>query len=251
MRQMDILSKNFDSFSIRAVMMLPIYPLAGLASGITNILYFKNMKKACYIRQFYRLNKLTQAQSVIGSVSKYLMLKKPLDRIKQVFTGGSIIFPDDARHIKTIFPNAETNYIYGSSEAVIISRTTLNEYLKELEQNKFCLGQPAYGVKIHSETGEILLSGNYVINSNNGSNLCVIDGQTFLKSGDLGYIENNKIYLRGRIGLSDTDSVPPVYNYQTELEIINRYKLHRRPYFIRIDNCNILVLERESKRTQK
>ena len=256
MQQMDTLTQNFGIFSpfAHVVMMLPIYPLAGLASGLTNILYFENMKRARYVCRLYRLIKSTDADSVVGSVSKYLLLKQPINNMKQVFTGGSIIFPNDAQHIKAIFPNAEINYIYGSSEAVIISRTTLDNYLEELRQNKFGIGKPANGavVKIHSETGEILLSGDYVLNSNNGDrNVCIIDGQTFIRSGDLGYLEDNKLYIRGRIGLSDIESTSPVFNYEIELEIINRYKLRSRPYFTRVNKSNILVLEREKKEVIK
>lgn len=251
-RQMQLINNNLKGLSPgdRVIMMLPVYPLAGLAAGVTNILFFENENRRGYAHHFFKMAK--SADAVIASVSKYIKLGPRQHSIKKVFTGGSIIFPDDAQAIKHAFPGAAITYIYGSTEAALISVTDLDGYITALGGGQFCLGRPADGIGIFTDNdGEIMLGGDYVLQNylkgGDNSDVTLHGSRQYVRTGDIGMLADGKLFIKGRKNLSDLSG--GIYNYETELEVLVKYKPAQRPAFISTDGHNVLFLVNPEKGT--
>lgn len=164
---------------------LPIYALACIIEGIK--IYIPSKKE--------NLNEVLKKEEntvMFSSISNYLKLEN-ITSLKRAFFGGSILYYVEARYIKRNLPNAHITYIYGATEASIISCTTLDEYITSLEENKLCLGNIVEGNKVMVDEEEIIVSKGIITNTYLNE-----EKTLFHPTKDLGYVENNKVYLVGR-----------------------------------------------------
>ena len=75
----------------------------------------------------------------------------------------------------------------------IVSTTSLDEYIENLNQNKLCLGNINNKMEVEIIDSEIVISSKILTN-----NYVNNEKQNKHYTKDLGYIENNKIYIIGR-----------------------------------------------------
>lgn len=226
-RQFALVRKTIDTSKAQTVLsLLPIYVLANLLVGVTTYLIhgkFNNKKvkaEAPYLKK-------AKVNAVASSVSKYLAFRSPMPQIKYAYTGGSLISLRDAKRIKELFPNAVFTYVYGASEAVLMSKTNLDDYINNLQNNRICVGNIVEDINIkilnpnNSGIGEIGVSGKMVLSDN-----------VYHSTGDLGYIENSKIYLLGRVVNSEYLNNLSYYSYDIENKILNRFEQIRKVVFV-------------------
>ncbi len=190
-RQVELIRKNVKFTKEENVLsFLPIYTLLALLNG-NSILISKKIKKAkC---QKYNI------ETILGTIKK-LKIKKSLPTIKNVYFGGAILDSNEAKIIKSSYPNAKITYAYGASEGILIGKTNLNKYL----DNPFYFDEKIDGVTYYIENpneelvGEIAIKGIHVLNN-------------YHKTGDIGKICNSGLYVLGRLKYSSLDKL--FYNY--------------------------------------
>ena len=165
---------------------LPIYTLACLLEGMS--IYVLGKKEN--ITEVLQKEKPTM---MFASISKYLEINKPILTLKHAFFGGSILYYNEAVKIKNALPNANISYIFGATEASIISVTMLDEYIKKLEQNSLCMGSILPNNQVDIIDDEIVVVKGVITN-----NYLKETKKTNHFTKDLGYIKDNQIYITGR-----------------------------------------------------
>ena len=165
---------------------LPIYSLLCLVNGLT--IYLPKKKEDLNDV----INKV-KPTIMFSSISKILKIKKEAKPVKNLYFGGSILYNTEAKQIKKMFKNAKIIYIYGATEASIVSTTNLDDYLDTLNQNKLCLGKVNNKMNVEIIDDEIVVSSTLLTN-----NYVNIKKQDKHFTKDLGYLEDNKIYITGR-----------------------------------------------------
>ncbi|MFA6661813.1 MAG: AMP-binding protein [Bacilli bacterium] len=187
---------NIDSNDV-VIGMLPIYTLLAIVNGNTTVLTRKITSKA--------INKYNVA-IVLAPIAKLLKVKSPIRNLKKIYCGGAILYKAETEKIKYIFCNSVITYIYGASEGVLIGKTTINEYVKQI----FSFNYNINGMKIEivnknfDGVGEIVVSG-----------LAVLGVKTHF-TGDIGYIKDNMLHIIGRLKYSNLEK--RFYNYQIDEE---------------------------------
>lgn len=164
---------------------LPIYTLACLIEGIK--VYIPSKKE-----NLNDVIKKEQPTVMFSSISKYLTIDDA-PSLKKAYFGGSILYYQEALKIRRSLPNAKVTYIYGATEASIISTTTLDDYIKSLNNNELCLGDILPNNQITINEEEIIVSKGIITN-----NYLNQENKEFHPTKDLGYVKDNKIYLTGR-----------------------------------------------------
>lgn len=217
--------------------------------------------------QLNNINRIMAAPGLLNLIIEYSLNNSiKLNNVKKVFTGGGAIFLDFIEKIKIVFPNATITSLYGSTEAEPIAMLNIKDMTKDdIEKTKKGFGILAGNIvgvddckiiktglkeignlslqefeKIQtSEIGEIVVSGNnvlegYVNGVGNKENKFSINGKKYHRTGDLGYIENGKLWLRGRIK-------EPFFNIEAALHA--NLKIGKTAIFKNKDKI-ILVLEK-------
>lgn len=211
---------------------LPIYALACILEGIKIYIPSKN-------EDLNEVLKKEENTVMFSSISNYLKIKNATS-IKRAFFGGSILYYVEAKYIKDNFPNALITYIYGATEASIISCTTLDEYLSNLENNLLCLGNIIEGNNIIVEGEEIIVSKGIITNSYLNE-----EKTSYHKTKDLGYVENNQIFLTGRKINEHVKS-----NYLLEMIVKKSFKDIFPIAILNIDGeYHIYIEEKQSKKS--
>ena len=142
--------------------------------------------------------------------------EKPLLNINKVITGGAPVDKGLAKKVLEKFPNADSNVVYGSTEAEPIAFKDLKS-IAHIETDGFLVGKPIDEIKVlisnpdtkniePCDIGEILISGNHVvqryINSdldNKEFKIKDSNGLVWHRTGDIGYLNTqNEIILLGR-----------------------------------------------------
>lgn len=186
-KQVNLLTHNIDFYDSKIVLCgLPIYMLLLLTLG-----------KTCVID-----NKLSNIyyDTVLMPIEKILKNKKINNNVKYMFLGGAILYKKEVEKIKYLYPNAYVNYVYGSSEGLLIARTDLKDY-NDLTFNKFIKG-----IDVSIVDNEIMISGDCLLTPN----------KTHL-TGDLGVINDGCLKILGRKKYSNNE----YYNYVFDELILN------------------------------
>lgn len=150
--------------------------------------------------------------------------------VKNVFTGGAPVFPDEAEKYLQAFPDAETKVVYGSTEAEPISSISANDLvqknkklekglavgevfektaLKIIEVKKEMISnltkKELSELEVQEGTiGEIIVSGKHVLKEYYKNeeafkeNKIIVDGEIWHRTGDSGLIQNGELLLTGR-----------------------------------------------------
>lgn len=185
---------------------LPVYTLACLIEGIK--VYLPSKKED--------LNTILNTEEntvMFSSITNYLKIKDA-KHLKRAFFGGSILYYHEAKYIKENLPNANITYIYGATEASIISTTSLDEYLKNLEEDTLCLGRVFKGNIVQTIEEEIIVSQGIITN-----NYLNEEAHSHHHTKDLGYVKDNQVYLVGRKVSDDICS-----NYLLEMIVKKSFK---------------------------
>lgn len=185
--QIKMINNNLDYNKDSIVYgILPMYTLLSIFLGNTTII----KKNPTNIK----------ANVIIAPIKKLLTLKKKINNVSSVFMGGAILYKNEALKLKSLFPDAKINYIYGASEGALIYRTSLDDYIN----NIFTYDCPANGIKVSIDNP-----------NNNGIGIIKIEGETVIGNchltGDLGKLEHNKLTVLGRSKFSNIDK--GLYNY--------------------------------------
>ena len=203
--QVTILKNNIEiNKNDVVVCMLPIYVLFSLFNGNTTVILNKINQKNV---------DLVKADIILGKISNILKIKEIIKNIKKVYLGGAYIYKNEARKIIDCFENASINYIYGASEGVLIGINSLNDFYK---YNRF---KKVLGININiidqvDNIGEILISGD-----------CVLSEDGTHKTGDIGYCDDEYLYLVGRKKYSSLEH--KFYNYLNDQKIREEYSLNK------------------------
>lgn len=159
-----------------------------------------------------------------------------LDKIRFVFTGGDQVPLDLIYGFKKILPKSKINIVYGSTEVFPISWIDIDEIIGSKdkiikETGAMCLGKPHPNLKIRiikpldktiilkkenldeitlgdGEIGEIIISGKQVVKNYfgdtdktifNQSKIIDEHGKIWHRTGDLGFVNKDEIWLLGRM----------------------------------------------------
>lgn len=219
--------------------LLPIVLLINLGAGATSVIArFKSgkpqsFKPALICEQItkHKVNRITASPVFIRLLSEHLLAhRKTLTTVKQVFTGGAPVFPDEAMLYHRAFGNARIEIVYGSTEAEPISAIQARELSganDALMSKGLPVGKPYHkaDVKIIAITeepisvtseaelklcptgsiGEIIVAGPHVLREylNNEEavkrNKIFIGEKVYHRTGDSGYLdEQGNLFLTGR-----------------------------------------------------
>jgi long-subunit acyl-CoA synthetase (AMP-forming) len=174
-KQVELLNQNFELDEKDTIIcMLPIYILFSIFSGFTTCITNKITNK--------QVEKL-KANIILGKISKVLNIKEKITKIKKVYLGGAYIYNEEATTILNTFPNANIYYIYGASEVVIMGINNLLDF-KNHKRFKIANGIELNIIDNIEKVGEIKAKGTSLKNEH-----C---------TGDIGYIEDNYLYVLGR-----------------------------------------------------
>lgn len=199
--QIDIVSRNIEINEGEIVYAgLPIYVLFVVYSGLTCVIS-KRINK----RKLYRLG----VTAVLAPISKLLDVKGKLPFIKKLFFGGAMLYAKEAERLKSTFPFAESTYIYGASECVLMAKSTLEHYLA----HDFAL---EYG--IDGVTLEIVDQDNNGIGRIKAVGDVVLTASREFVGNDIGYFDEYGLHIVGRSRYSSADH----YNYVEDNRLLRQ-----------------------------
>lgn len=246
----------------RELVTLPIFVLANLASGITSVIPNADLKKPGLFDEqpvveqieSLRPSRVTASPAFLERLCTFAMRSNlTFPTVKDVFTGGGPVFPKTLDAAMTVFPNADIQTVYGSTEAEPISltsarRLSLDDRTKMLNGAGLLVGKPIseIEVKIVSQTsvldgkstitqerweeltetsdvgGEILVAGDHVIpgylNGHGDAETKVnVEGRIWHRTGDAGYIDSaGRLWLLGRHGNRIANDRGLLFPFQVE-----------------------------------
>lgn len=220
---------------------LPIVLLINLGAGCTSVIAkFKaskpdsmNARKIMLQINTHHVTRIVASPFFVKKLANYaLAVKQAPVSVKNIFTGGAPVFPDEAILYKQAFPATQVEIVYGSTEAEPISfisaenlmkekNVTLNKGLnvgipyKKLKLKIIRIKDEAISCESEDELeqlevpagniGEIIVSGPHVLREyfNNEEalkrNKIFIQEECWHRTGDSGYVDDTGIlYLTGR-----------------------------------------------------
>lgn len=217
----------------------PMNILYNFVVGATTLCLFDSNSRERIVNQILENNVTTASgpPEFWKNVVEYCKTKNiNFEKIHFVFTGGNPVSLELVYDLKQVFPKAKINIVYGSTEAFPISWIDINEIIdskdyKTKNRDAMCVGKPHPSLRIKiikpikepivlknkgfddfelkpGETGEIIITGNHVIKNYFGDKEKTIFKQNKIiddknriwhRTGDLGYIENDKIWFVGRM----------------------------------------------------
>lgn len=188
---------------------LPIYTLFVVFNGLT-----------CVISRKIRGKELQKHQvtALLVPIAQLLKVKKPLSFISKVLIGGATLYPDQIRRLEELFPNANVEYIYGSSECVLIARTNLKYFQKE-----FAFDTQIQGVSVsivnpdENGVGQVCVSGEVVLSPSKTE-----------VSNDIGYLDARGLHVVGRRSLSANGC----YNYPMDRRLLSAHPDIKKGFFL-------------------
>jgi acyl-CoA synthetase (AMP-forming)/AMP-acid ligase II len=217
---------------------LPIFLFVNLGVGCTSVLAEYNQKKPDHmnprklIDQMKRsnVNRLVCSPYFLNQLAHYSIDTSSVVNLDTVFVGGAPVFPIDAEKYALAFPTTEVVIVYGSTEAEPISSIQAKELAhvdklggKGVDVGKVFSGSVVRILEIKDENlaelseqhfsdlllndeviGEIIVRGDHVLDryyKNEEAfkaNKIVVDGRLWHRTGDSGFMKNERLYLTGR-----------------------------------------------------
>lgn len=194
----------------------PLFPnvlLHNLCNGTLSILpqiagfKLKNLNAEVIFKQLLTLPITTLTGNVFYFQKILEYAKKHniyLNGVKALGIGGSPVPEYLAYELKTVFQNADIFIIYGSSEAEPIAIRKIDSE-KQDPANGYCVGEivSAIAIQINSignlnfKNGGAIPVGEIEVK---GPHVAVENTNKWLKTGDFGYIYDQKLFLTGRKG---------------------------------------------------
>lgn len=283
--QFEALNPLLANGNQREMIMLPIVLLLNLAAGKTSILAdFKFSKPHTFNPQRiheqlveHQIEGLVASPHYMIALAKFRLNQNSLNPLKTIVSGGSAIFPNDAKLVLQAFQHTNFTVVFGSTEAEPISHCSAEALIENQEKVGVFVGEidPVAEVKIiqvnedipHEgsdlefekmilplgETGEILVKGEHVLSN-------YLNGEEILKknkiktpsglwhrTGDAGYLENeHTLYLMGRVHQIFSIDGVQVYPFVAE-KIIREIEEVSLGTILEINNKAVLVYQASRK----
>ena len=186
------------------VCMLPIYVLFSLFNGNTTCV----LKKICE-------NNLLKVKGniILGKIANILNVEEKMESVEKLYLGGAYIYQDEANKILRTFCNADISYVYGASEGAIIGINKLSDYVVN-KRFKFIKGINVEIIEEVNNAGEIVITGDSVLSN-----------EHYHKTGDIGYIKEEYLYILGRKKYSSLADC--FYNYVNDEVVRKKYNLSK------------------------
>ena len=258
----------------------PIVGLAGFAAGNAVVVPSLNLMKvhkanSALIGQQIESEKVTRLILSPGLLKKVVegwLLKPSATAVKKVITGGAPIPFSLIRKSVAHFPDINFEAIYGSTEAEPIALTSFREMLqktgdpfkgvlvgKPVKETKVCLIRTHTG-PIQTEhfeplkternkVGEVLVTGDHVNSSYFENEQAfrenkVVDrnGVIWHRTGDLGYFEQEELFLVGRLHRMVVRDGKEYHPYPLELYLETEHQLADTGYLEEPDGRVVLYL---------
>ena len=237
---------------------LPIVLLCNLAVGATSVIADFNARKPAKMKAekvvqqiiTHQVNRITASPFFLDHLCAHLSQKgRVMPGLKQVFTGGAPVFPQQVKEYFKVFTSASVHIAFGSTEAEPISVIKGKEVIDgepHITEKGLCVGTPYVDIQLkiiavkdqvietkddelkelvlkEGDVGEIVVSGKHVLTSyfNDDQalkrNKIFTTSQVWHRTGDSGRIVEGKLYLLGRckqlIKYKDGYLSPFVYEY--------------------------------------
>lgn len=270
---------------------LPTFVLSALARGITSVIPDCDMRKPADIdaRRIVsqidkcKINRIIASPAFLQKLTEFAHKKKEkLTTVKTIFTGGGPVFPHLLKQCSAVFPKAELNSVYGSTEAEPIAHINSRDLAgkdieKSLAGGGLLAGKPIDEIALAiidpkhldriatggingvteklpvNTPGEIVVSGNHVIQSylngqGNAQTKVFLnienDVKLWHRTGDAGYLdENGRLWLLGRSASKISDDWGDVYPFQVEVAA-SEIQCLKRATCLNADGKRILVVEK-------
>ncbi|MCG8670833.1 MAG: CDP-archaeol synthase [Pseudomonadales bacterium] len=177
----------------------------------------------------FNINFIGSAPAFINGLISYLEENnEKLSHIRIVVIGGSTVPTELLKRARVVFPNAEINVVYGSTESEPISHISCDEILKEPDDKGYLVGKPVDECEVKivdaickpisneeellnlecepNQPGEIVVSGGHVLreyidnpDATKESKIKRKNGSVWHRTGDYGFKdEQSRIWLAGR-----------------------------------------------------
>ena len=214
---------------------LPIFVLLNLGTGVTSVLPDFNPRKPEKLNakgiidqiRKHRVMRLIASPFFVKKLATHLNNKnESLSSLREVFTGGAPVFPDEAGFLQTNFSTANVEVVYGSTEAEPISGISANR-LSETSIDKGLLVGKIFSktelkiIKIEDraidgfdlerlrlltgQIGEIVVAGDHVLSDyfRNEEAVCLNKikkgNEVWHRTGDAGFVDaTGNLFLVGR-----------------------------------------------------
>jgi acyl-CoA synthetase (AMP-forming)/AMP-acid ligase II len=206
---------------------LPIVLLINLGMGVTSVLPDWNPSKPQNLipQNIFRQINNHKVQSITASpfFIRQLALSGGHPGIERIVTGGAPVFPCEAQEIREKFQNARCTVVYGSTEAEPVSSISFDELVDTVATEGLCTGDIHKDTQLkiiplhyppgayhnlpehnQKEIGEIIVAGPHVLEhyfrnkDAETQNKLHIEGKIWHRTGDSGFIKENKLWLTGR-----------------------------------------------------
>lgn len=192
-KQFELVNSSFELVSNSCLSLMVMYVLVLLLNGVK--IYLPKTFSAKSVNKELKYISKYEVNCLIASVSKLVEIKND-NTFKYVYTGGSKINYSDRIKLLKLYGNL--TYMYGASEATVISKTTLKYYHKALELNENCVGEIVGMVDVKIQNDEVLVKSPSVITK---------DQEGYFHTSDRGYIKDGKLYLMGKIKYNNSGVV--------------------------------------------
>ncbi len=206
---------------------LPIVLFVNLGVGATSVIPTFKLSKPDTLKaekEYHWLVK-NKVKRVISSpfymlkIADFLKKVRRADlQLREVFTGGAPVYPDEAAQLISCLPKARVNIVYGSTEAEPISIISAHELVNSTVVNGLNVGTPNKAISIRileigqynpvdvvpGQVGEITVSGAHVLDRyfrNEEAfrkNKFEQAGRLWHRTGDSGFLHDGKLYLTGQ-----------------------------------------------------
>lgn len=224
-----------------------IYIFSNLIQGMTTAIPNVNLAGKRTRKIVSKLEKFRDLPVTRIMTSPDFCLRTPnmYPALRTLYFGGAILNLHEARAIKEKYPEVRIEYIYGSTEQSLISKTTLDEYLTILQDTGTgCLGEPCRGVEVRiSREGNILVKSDALL-TRAFDDFSLQDG--FYDTHDAGVLRDGKIFYRGKAGFTLTSGGKTLYANEIEQQVIRRFPQIPKCAALQHKGKNWLFVEKSS-----
>ena len=225
-----------------------MYHFVNILNGYSGILL--HPKKTKLLRMFRKKGQAQKLPAQVLFTSPDFCMKTEIlfPRLEELYFGGAILNLYEAEKIRKKFPNTKITYIYGATECNLICKTNLDDYINSLKEGQTVLGEAVKGVSIKTDDKqEIMVHADVVLttylNPENKRGEVDEEGRYWHKTGDLGRIENGKLYYLGRRDVFVKGKNGNLFSNDLEQEIIRSFSGIRKCAFFYHDGSNYLFIE--------
>lgn len=225
-----------------------MYHFVNILNGYSGILL--HSKKTKLLRIFRKKGQTQKLSAQVLFTSPDFCMKTEIlfPRLEELYFGGAILNLYEAEKIRKKFPNAKITYIYGATECNLICKTNLDDYISSLKEGQTVLGEAVKGVCIKTDDKqEIMVYSDVVLtdylNPENKRGEVDEEGRYWHKTGDLGRIEDGKLYYLGRRDVFVKGKDRKLFSNDLEQEIVRNFSGIRKCAFFYHNGNNYLFIE--------